>query len=353
MTRLAAVPTPPSLPCPPPRPGAHGVLARLAAGHPSRSPLRAAGVCAVVYDVAAHRGRRAAAHRRRAGVVCVDREAGAGCRAVAETMTVLDLFSGIGGFSLAFERHGFHTIAFSEVDPFCCRVLAHHWPAVPNLGDVRCVDGRAIVEQCGAVDVVVGGFPCQDISSAGKGAGLSGDRSGLWWEMHRLVRKVRPRWLCIENVPALRTRGADDVLGALESAGYACWPTVVGAWAVGAPHKRDRVWIVGKLAHAHDERRDGIDALLQPGRSQQDRVEAAGRGAGRWPSRPGEPQHEWEAPRLTQPGVGAATDGLPTGLVRRAGRRRRDQLKAVGNSIVPQVAELFAAFIAEQMRRAA
>ncbi|MGD9649063.1 MAG: DNA cytosine methyltransferase, partial [Pirellulales bacterium] len=161
--------------------------------------------------------------------------------------TVLDLFSGIGGFSLAFERHGFRTVAFSELEPFCVRVLAQHWPDVPNLGDVRGIDGADVVRRFGAVDVLVGGFPCQDISFAGKGAGIEGARSGLWFEMLRLVREVRPAWLLAENVPALRTRGADTVLAGLEAAGYTCRPFVVGAWAVGAPHRRERVWIV---AHA-------------------------------------------------------------------------------------------------------
>lgn len=164
-------------------------------------------------------------------------------------MQLLDLCSGIGVFSWVFERHGFKTVGFSEIDPFCCEVLRKHWPQVPQLGDIRNVRGADVTSRSGAVDVVCGGFPCQQISSAGKGEGIGTEdapteRSGLWWQCLRLVREVRPRWCLFENVPALRTRGADAVLGGLEAAGYSCWAFVVGAWAVGAPHRRDRVWIV-------------------------------------------------------------------------------------------------------------
>lgn len=289
---------------------------------------------------------------------------------------MLDLFSGLGGFALAFERAGFKTVAFSEVDPFCRRVLAHHWPAVPNLGDVREVDGGRIGTP---VEVLVGGFPCQDISAAGKGAGLDGDRSGLWFEMLRLVRELRPRWVVAENVPALRTRGADTLLAGLEAAGYACWPTVVGAWAVGAPHRRDRVWVVGRLADANRDalrhesgRRGGQDGAgtcvtgladagiprlagrrALPGSVGAEVTVSAGGGKQRWPARPGEPQHEWEAPRVVESGLGGTTDGTARRLARRAERRRREQLRALGNAVVWQVPHLFALWIAAQERRAA
>lgn len=153
---------------------------------------------------------------------------------------VLDLFSGIGGFALAFEAAGFQTVAFAEIEPYPCRVLAQHWPDVPNLGDVREVDGGRFA----GVDVVCGGFPCQDISTAGKGAGIHGERSSLWFEMLRIIRGARPRFCLLENVPALRTRGADVVLEGLEEAGYAARPFVVGAGNAGAPHQRARVWVV-------------------------------------------------------------------------------------------------------------
>ncbi len=124
-------------------------------------------------------------------------------------LRVLDLFSGIGGFSLGLERTGgFETVAFCEIDPFCRRVLAKHWPEVPIHADITALDGRSV-----AADVVCGGFPCQDISLAGAGAGLDGDRSGLWREMRRVIGEVRPRFC-----------------------------------AVGAPHRRDRIWIIASDA---------------------------------------------------------------------------------------------------------
>lgn len=161
-------------------------------------------------------------------------------------LTCGDLFAGIGGMSLGLERAGFTVRWQVECEPYCENVLARHWPHVHRRRDVRFA-GATTLER---VDCIAGGFPCQDISVAGKGAGLSGKRSGLWSEFHRIIRELRPRWVLVENVPALRNRGADAVLGDLEAEGYSCWPLVVGARHVGAPHRRDRVWIIGRLADA-------------------------------------------------------------------------------------------------------
>jgi DNA (cytosine-5)-methyltransferase 1 len=272
----------------------------------------------------------------------------------------------------------------NEIDPFCCAVLRKNFP------EAR-VDSRSIelvqpadlagYDQCHffcgiggfplglrwagwAGPVWTGGFPCQDISTAGAGVGLSGSRSGLWWEWFRLIRACRPPRLLIENVAALKARGADEVIDALESEGYACWPMVVGAEAVGAPHKRERVWITCRLADA--ERLDGGRGNDEPQRRPEGRAAAEGPGAcrgkladtdlggegryaeafhagqsepsesRRWPSRPGEPQHDWEAPRLVESGVGGSADGLPSRL---AGSKRRNRLRALGNAVVPQVVE--------------
>jgi DNA (cytosine-5)-methyltransferase 1 len=160
-------------------------------------------------------------------------------------MTCGDLFAGIGGMSLGLERAGFAVRWQVEREPYCENVLARHWPHVARRRDVRFA-GAGTLEP---VDLIAGGFPCQDVSTAGKGAGIeAGHRSGLWREFARIVRELSPRWVLVENVPAVRRRGADLVLGDLEAAGYACWPLVVGARHVGAPHRRDRVWIVGRLA---------------------------------------------------------------------------------------------------------
>lgn len=157
-------------------------------------------------------------------------------------MNVLDLFSGIGGFSLGLERAGMRTVAFCEINPFCRSVLRHHWPSVPITEDIRTLDPSGL----GRIDLVCGGFPCQDISTAraAEAPGLAGARSGLWFEMLRIVRQCRPDWVLIENVSRLRTLGADRVLGDLAEADYTARPLVVGAGDLGAPHPRARVWIV-------------------------------------------------------------------------------------------------------------
>ena len=159
-------------------------------------------------------------------------------------MNVLDLFSGIGGFSLGLERAGMRTVAFCEIEPYCRAVLAKRWPGVPCYGDIRELTAARLDADGIAVDVICGGFPCQDISFAGKGAGLAGARSGLWGEYRRLISELEPRWVVVENVSALLSRGLGDVLGNLAKIGYdAEWHCIPAAY-VGAPHRRDRIWIV-------------------------------------------------------------------------------------------------------------
>lgn len=165
-------------------------------------------------------------------------------------LTVGDLFSGIGGFSLGLERAGMRTAWFAEIDPFASAVLRKHWPAVPNHGDVRSVRAGAVEP----VDVICGGFPCQDISLAGCGRGLEGERSGLWSEFARIVGELRPRYAIVENVGALTVRGLDRVLGDLAAFRYDAEWHVVPAAAVGAPHLRERVWIIATAADADAER---------------------------------------------------------------------------------------------------
>lgn len=167
-------------------------------------------------------------------------------------LRVLDLFSGIGGFSLGLERTGgFETVAFCEIEPYCRRVLAKHWPNIPCNEDINTLAvGR------GMADVVTAGFPCQDLSFAGQGAGLSGVRSGLWWRVRRTIRVVRPRLALLENVAALLSRGMGTVLGSLAALGYDTEWHCIQAAHVGRPHARDRVWIA---AHSDSLRK------LQPG----------------------------------------------------------------------------------------
>jgi len=172
-------------------------------------------------------------------------------------MNVLDLFSGIGGFSLGLERAGMKTVAVCEVDKKCQKVLQKHWPDVPIFNDVSTLTGEQIDTP---VDVICGGFPCQDISLAGKGAGLAGKRSGLWSEFHRLIEEIKPKYAVIENVSALRGRGLDQVLREISEIGYDAEWHCITASSIGAPHRRDRIWIV---AYPRDnKRRDSITGSL-------------------------------------------------------------------------------------------
>lgn len=227
----------------------------------------------------------------------------------AAPFSVLSLFAGIGGFDLGLERTGgFRTIAFAETDPHCSKVLARHWPSVPNLGDVTTAEFPH-------ADVICAGFPCQDISLAGKGAGLAGARSGLWREVVRAIRVVRPRFALLENVAALLRRGMDRVLGDLAEIGHDAEWDCISAAAVGALHRRDRVWI---SAYPDAD-------LLRP-----QRVRPAPVGA--W----GKQQFEGlvqDQIRLSVPAGrrSGISDGVPD---------RMGQLKAYGNAIVPQIPEL-------------
>jgi DNA (cytosine-5)-methyltransferase 1 len=163
------------------------------------------------------------------------------------TYRVLSLFAGIGGFDLGLERTGgFKTVVVAELDPYASRVLALRFPDAPNVGDVT-------IAEYPDADVICAGFPCQDISFAGAGAGLAGSRSGLFWEVVRAARLVRPKYIILENVAALLGRGLDVVLGALAEIGYDAEWHCIPASAVGAPHRRDRIWII---AHARSEQHE-------------------------------------------------------------------------------------------------
>lgn len=234
-------------------------------------------------------------------------------------MNVLDLFSGIGGFSLGLERAGMKTVAFCEIDPFCRRVLAKHWPEVPCYDDVRTLTAdRLAADGVGLVDVICGGFPCQDISQAGRRAGIAGERSGLWSEFARLIGELRPRLAIVENVSALLVDGIETVLGDLASLGYdAVWHSIQAA-DLGAAHIRDRVWIAAFLPDTEEER--GVQCWRQ--QFQKSRAPA-----GDVHSFSNEP----EPPRVA--------DGVPN---------RMDRVGACGNAVVPQIPEMIGRAIMEQ-----
>ena len=178
-----------------------------------------------------------------------------------ENLNELALFAGAGGGILGGHLLGWRTVCAVEWEPYPASVLCARQndgllPPFPIWDDVQTFDGRP---WRGIVDVVSGGFPCTDISAAGKGAGIDGEASGMWREMARVVGEVRPEYVFVENSPMLTTRGGTRVIGDLTEMGYDCKWTVMGASDVGANHKRDRMWIVGKLANTQELFSNGSD----------------------------------------------------------------------------------------------
>ena len=229
-------------------------------------------------------------------------------------MRVGSLFSGIGGLELGLERAGMEVVWQVERDAYCRRVLAKHWPDVTRYEDVHDV-GRS---NLASVDLICGGFPCQDISAAGNGAGIiKGNRSGLWYEFARIIRELRPRYVVVENVPAITSRGLGIVLGDLADAGYDAEWGCVSAAAVGAPHLRKRIFIVAHTESAGREARGG-DGLGDADGSRGDQGLATG---------PCEEVGRWWA---VEPDLGRVAHGVPA---------RVDRLRALGNAVVPQVAK--------------
>ena len=238
------------------------------------------------------------------------------------------LFSGIGGIDLGFERVGIKTRWQVEQDEHCNRVLEKHWPDVRRYRDIREIDGRNLEP----VDIISGGFPCQDISCAGKGKGLSGPRSGLFYEMARVVAEARPKYVVIENVPRLTRLGLDIVGEELRLRGYrSLRPLLVEAASVGAPHKRERIFIVAYDQSQGIGRNGGCEDVSDTDNTPTARQrkhsgeaypfsESEGFGLGG--------MSEWWA---VEPCVDRMANGIPS---------RVDRLRGIGNAVVPQVAEL-------------
>jgi DNA (cytosine-5)-methyltransferase 1 len=230
-------------------------------------------------------------------------------------MHVLDLFSGIGGFSLGLERAGMRTVAFCEVDPYCRAVLARHWPHVYCYDDVRELTAARLAADGLAVDVICGGFPCQDISQAGLRTGIEGQRSSLWKEFARLIREIRPRYAIVENVSELTVNGFGVVLGDLADMRYdAEWYGIPASY-VGRPQARKRLWIV---AYPDSSGRQADDERI-PERPV----------LGRWfdDDRLGAAQLEAQACAAR---AWRMDDGIP-GWV--------DRIAALGNAVAPEVVE--------------
>lgn len=307
--------------------------------------------------------------------------------------TVGSLFSGIGGIDLAFAWAGYHTAWQVEIDDYCTQVLQRHWPDVPRYRDVRGITGRGgkgwrRYERVTPVDILAGGFPCQDISVAGRGAGIqAGTRSGLWFEFERLIGELRPRVVFLENVSAILARDGTVVIGSLAALGYdARWGTIRAADA-GAPHQRERWFCVAYAQSQPDTRRfgqpryqrqgaydqpdrgglwtesssggkslahaaiEGLPQRQQNGRRTGAIMPSSRPGSGAtseprlggdahglpggldfpgWPAGPGQQQHEWEPPRVIS--------GQP---------HRAARLRALGNAVVPQVVYPLAVAIRE------
>lgn len=280
--------------------------------------------------------------------------------------TVGSLFAGIGGIELGLERAGLGPVLWQvERDLFCNTVLARHWPDVERFDDVRKV-GASVLHP---VDVICGGFPCQDVSSAGKGAGLDGARSGLWREYARIVGELRPRVVIVENVASGKGRWLCEVRTDLQALGYDSTAYAISAADVGAPHRRNRIFVV---AHANQGglASVGRGGQLDAGERAQQRDDVDGRGGTRgleidgrataesrlgrdadglpgrlddgtavrslrWPAGQGEWQRDWEPARA---------------VVRRAFASQR--LTALGNAVVPQCAEVVGRIALELLRGA-
>jgi len=251
-------------------------------------------------------------------------------------MNELALFAGVGGGILGGQLLGWRTVCAVEVDPFARGILLRRQrdgalPVFPVWDDVRTFDG---LPWRGRVAVVSGGFPCQDISAAGKGAGIDGARSGLWREMARVVRDVRPRWVFVENSPMLTVRGLGRVLGDLAAMGFNARWGVLGARHAGAPHRRDRIWI---RAEHGDANRNGEPAGARYAR-EAPRVSGVAADADSNEHKSNAQKIRRQGPEglrpdwwTTEPRLGRVADGVAD---------RVDRLRAIGNGQVPAVAAL-------------
>ena len=238
-----------------------------------------------------------------------------------ENPTLLDLFSGIGGFSLAFEREGFRTIGFSEIDTFACQVIKKHWPEIPNFGDIT--KWREWPDL--SPYVITGGFPCQPFSSAGKRRG-KGDNRYLWPAMLAVIARYRPAWVIGENVANIVDMELDNCMSDLEDIGYEVQSFVIPACAVGLEHRRNRVWIVAHLNKMGLKRQPPTDKT---------RFQSA-YGGGIQPNRVAPPTRP---PRRATGILESTNCGIIHGLPSKLDVSR---IAALGNSIVPQIAQAIA-----------
>ena len=238
-------------------------------------------------------------------------------------MKVLDLFSGIGGFSLGLERAGMTTVAFCEINPFCQKILRKHWPHVPIFDNVKTLDYE------GSVDLVCGGYPCQPFSVAGKRRGQKDDRH-LWPAMFDQIKKHKPYWVIGENVAGHINLGLDDVLSDLESENYSTRAFVIPACSVGAPHRRDRVWIIARYKDTKNiQSNASYDWSQRIQRSFQEAVQ--GIEAFSWCEDIRRIEDYFERSSIPQPLLWRNDNGVSSGV---------DRLRSLGNAVVPQIPEI-------------
>tara|TARA_R110002050_G_scaffold93257_2_gene194950 strand:+ start:293 stop:1147 length:855 start_codon:yes stop_codon:yes gene_type:complete len=275
-------------------------------------------------------------------------------------MKVLDLFSGIGGFSLGLERAGMSTVAMCEKDPYCRKILAKHWPDLTIHEDIRNLDGKRYAE---SIDLVCGGFPCQPFSVAGKRKGTNDDRH-LWPEMLRVIQESRPRWVIGENVFGFINMALDDVQADLEREHYEVRKFVLPAVAVDAKHRRDRIILIAysnsPAVWDRTERQAQGRDNLQAGRktitpndgtaqsladTQSERVQGLRSGREQEPhahERQELPMCESQRPRPAyweaEPCVGRVADGVPN---------RVDRIRGLGNAVVPQLIQAIGELVIE------
>ena len=288
-------------------------------------------------------------------------------------MKVLDLFSGIGGFSLGLEAAGMQTAAFCEFDDRARQVLRKNWPTTPIFEDVRTLNKELLDEQ-GVKDIrlICGGYPCQPFSLAGKRGGSEDDRH-LWPEMFRLIQELRPSWVVGENVFGHISMGLDQVLADLEAADYSARSFVIPACAVDAPHRRDRIWTIARKNFLADPnaRHSQQNEHLRSGRNAVElRSQTLGystsiswdgvqdeRGQEKPETLGRETTIEFRGPNVRidgrssrfrkwkpEPSVGRVADGVPN---------RSHRLKQLGNAVVPQVVQAIGEMIMQVEREQA
>lgn len=272
-------------------------------------------------------------------------------------MKCLDLFSGIGGFSLGFQNSGIETVSFCEIDEHCHKVLNKNFPGIPIFKDVTKLTGETVDQFFGNIDIICGGFPCQDISVAGNKKGINNEtRSGLWFQYKRLIEEIKPRYVIIENVRNLLSNGLGTVLKDLGEIGYDAEWEIISARDVGACHLRERIWIV-----AYPNR---CNIRKQSVRKRGCKSKAISSNDGKngkpsdsdyfrfWPTfTTEEEKQQWWAKATSQFCAGWETEsavcGVDDELSKGLDKNRAQRIKQLGNSIVPTIAEIIGKRIME------